>query len=112
MPKLVYPHPRDWAADEDRNQFGKKRTIRWNPANTLTEQATLAAAQKQHNLARGIRTYRDNAGLTTTAIAQAAGMEPSTVRAILNGSRHATLAALYALASTVDANLVVQLDQR
>lgn len=66
----------------------------------------LAAAQKQNDLAFKVRVNM-NYDKATSALAAFADVHPDTVRDVLNGSKHVTLTALYALTSGVGLQLAV-----
>lgn len=112
MPKKIYRSPREWlptseSPDErdERAQFGRTQAglLNWlSPAtNDLVGQALLAAAQKQHDLAIGIRRHQSLQGLTTEDLAAYAKVSAGTVRSVLNGSNHADLAILHVLCEAV-----------
>ncbi len=105
VPRLVYPYPRDWLVTAQKDRFGRQASLNWRTPKNALEATLIRAAQRQHSFARGIRSYRDGNGQTTADLAEATGMSEPTVRAILNGSRHASIAALFALADAVQADL-------
>lgn len=94
-------------ADQTR-LFGHAQAERltWSTPETALDQALLAAAQRQNDLA-----FRIRLGLSynrdTSALAAFADLHPDTVRDTLNGSKHATLALLHALTAGVELNLTV-----
>ena len=105
MPRKPYRSPRDWLVPAHSRQFGHGSAERldWQNAETPLDEALLSAARKQNDLAAAIR-FKFNYSKATTAAAAFADLHPDTVRDILNGSKHATLAVLYALAAGVGLN--------
>lgn len=106
--KQPYRRPRDWLSTEKdpdgkdpQRQFGKHAAPDWLPAKPGIETATLEAAKAQHDLARRIRRFRDDQGKTNEDIAKAIGVDARTVDRILNGSIHATVAQLHAIAAAL-----------
>jgi hypothetical protein len=108
VPRKPYRSPRDWLQSEQTRHFGTTRAddLNWHTPQTSLDEALLAAAQQQNNLALHIRA---NIGhrMPTPALAAFADLHPDTVRDILNGSKHATLAVLHALTSGLGLNLSV-----
>lgn len=98
MPRKPYRSPRDWLAADQSRFFGTVPVdgLQWNVPQSPLEEALFAAAKRQNDLALQIRmsmTY--NKG--TAALAAFADLHPDTVRDVLNGSKHVSLTALYAL---------------
>jgi len=75
--------------------------MEWLPAKTVRDKALLRSARQQHKIAQRIIRERDAKMLTTEQLADRADLHPDTVRAILNGSTHATLAVLSVLSDAV-----------
>lgn len=86
-------------------EFGRKAELVWKEATDDRQRALLAAARNQHNLARGVRAYRDRLGLTTEQVAEAVGLSPDHLRRILRGKAHVSLTDLHLIAAAVDAHI-------
>lgn len=87
-------------------EFGRKADLVWKEATDDRQRALLAAAKNQHNLARGIRAYRDRLGLTTEDVAETVGLSPDHLRKILRGKAHVSLTDLHLIAAAVDARII------
>lgn len=107
VPRKPYRSPRDWLPQDKYDQFGVAEEPDWLVPSDDLERILLEAAQKQHSLAIGIRTRRDRRRLKTEDLARMADLAPSTVRNILNGTKHADLPVLYALTDAVALELKV-----
>lgn len=110
VPRKPYRSPRDWldAAQSSHFGHGSADGFQWQKPETALDEALLAAAQMQNDLAFRIRiafTYNN----ATSAVASFSDLHPDTVRDILNGSKHATLSVLYALARGVGLDAAVTL---
>ncbi len=108
MPRKPYRSPRDWLHADETRWFGHARAkgLNWCTPQSGLEQALLAAAQSQNDLAFRIR-IKFNYDKATAALAAFADLHPDTVRDTLNGSKHATLAVLHALTAGVGLNFTV-----
>lgn len=108
MPRKPYRSPRDWLVPAQSSRFGHGTAegLEWQHAATPLDEALQAAARKQNDLAFLIR-LNFKYDRATTALAAFADLHPDTVRDILNGSKHATLAVLHALTAGVGLNLTV-----
>ena len=110
VPRKPYRSPRDWLDTAQSSHFGHGSAdgFQWQKPETALDEALLAAAQMQNDLAFRIRiafTYNNG----TSAVASFSDLHPDTVRDILNGSKHATLSVLYALARGVGLDAAVAL---
>lgn len=107
VPRKPYRSPRDWLPAHQRRLFGgpMPESLDWHTPETELEEALLDAAKAQSNLAFRIRT--SGYYVPTATIAAEADLHPDTVRDILNGSKHASLAALFALTAAVGRDLTV-----
>ncbi|CAB4920567.1 unannotated protein [freshwater metagenome] len=85
--------------------------LSWRDAQTPLDEALLAAAKKQCNLAFTIR-ITGGARMPPPALARAIGLHPDTVRDILNGSKHANLAVLHAMTATLGKDLAIKVHAR
>lgn len=112
VPRKPYRAPRDWLPEDLRDRFGRQARLEWLAAETPLDLSLREAAKRHHDLARGIRTWRDSSGQSTNDLAAAAGISVGTVRRILNGTNHLDMPTLFALAAAVDADLTVSLKRR
>lgn len=108
VPRKPYRSPRDWLHADQARFFGTVRAeaLQWLAPQSRLEEGLLAAAQRQCDLAFTIRlnmTYDRG----TSALAAVADLHPDTVRDVLNGSKHVSLTALYALTLGVGLKLAV-----
>lgn len=108
VPRKPYRSPRDWLLNDQSRFFGTVPVdgLQWNVPQSPLEEALVAAAKRQNDLAFQIRmsmTY--NKG--TAALATFADLHPDTVRDVLNGSKHASLTALHALTVGIGLELTV-----
>lgn len=107
MPRTPYQAPREWLHPDDRRGFGihnSPRTL--HPARGLDE-ALHAAAIRQHRLAKKIRDAARDQDVNIDDLATFADLHTDTVRDILNGTSHATLASIAVLARAVGLELRV-----
>ncbi len=108
MPRKPYRSPRDWLHPDQTRLFGNDSAQRltWHTPQSDLEQALLTAAQQQNDLAFTVR-VSGGRRMPTPALAIFADLHPDTVRDILNGSKHATLAVLHALTVGVGRELTI-----
>ncbi|GHJ60870.1 hypothetical protein NOK12_33880 [Nocardioides sp. OK12] len=103
MPKgTPLPQPRDWLRDDpDHNLFGRNKPVRWKSARSKSDRALVAAALTQHEFANALRAHLRNRRppMTTSALAQHAGLTIDQLRRILRGETHMTLAHMQLLAA-------------
>lgn len=107
VPRKPYRSPREWLPADQQRLFGSPtpESLNWHTPDTELEEVLLAAAKTQSDLAFHIRA--SGYYIPTVTIATQADLHPDTVRDILNGSKHASLAALYALTAAVGRDLTV-----
>lgn len=112
MPRKPYRSPRAWLVDEDPWLFGRYPVahLSWRTPESDLDAALLAAAMQQSSLALTIRAV-GGGRVSSQALAAAVDLHPDTVRDILNGTKHATLAVLHALAAAVGRDVAVSLVQ-
>ena len=108
VPRKPYRSPRDWLPADQRRSFGHSFAdgLDWHTPTTDLETALLNAAKQQCNLSFRIRV---NSGWRkpTPALAAAVDLHVDTVRDILKGNTHATLATLHALTAELGLDLTV-----
>lgn len=112
MPRKPYRAPRDWLPEDLRERFGRQARLEWLNAEGPLDLSLREAAKRHHDLARGIRTWRDSSGQSTDDLAARAGISVGTVRRILNGTTHLDLPTLYALTSAVHGKARVEISRR
>lgn len=108
MPRKPYRSPRAWLHADQTRLFGNSPAtgLQWHAPQSRLETALLAAAQRQSDLAFSIRVNMSY-DRATSVLAAFADLHPETVRDVLNGSKHASLTALYALTLGVGLELSV-----
>lgn len=109
VPRKPYRSPRDWLPFEQRRNFGWGAHDWLAPSNDL-ERALLDAAKQQSDLAFRIRISIGRA-VYMPDLAASIGVHVDTVRDMLNGSRHANLALLYALSNAVGLDVTIAAHQ-
>ena len=112
VPRKPYRSPREWLPARQQGLFGgpNPESLDWHTPETDLEVALLAAAKAQSNLAFGIRA--SGYYIPTANTAAQVDLHPDTVRDVLNGSKHASLAVLYALTDAVGRDLTVMSQHR
>jgi hypothetical protein len=108
VPRKPYRSPRDWLRADQTRLFGTSPAsgLQWRAPQSRLETALLAAAQRQSDLAFSIRISMSY-DRATSALAAFADLHPETVRDVLNGSKHVSITALYALTLGVGLDLNV-----
>lgn len=93
---------------EDRRLFGSTspKQLTWLTPQSELERALLTAAQRQCSIAFTVRALGGRR-MPAPALASAVDLHPDTVRDILNGSKHATLAVLHALTNVLGRDLKI-----
>lgn len=108
VPRKPYRSPREWLHADQARFFGSvpAKALQWMAPQSRLEEGLLAAAQRQSDLAFTIRlnmTYDRG----TSALAAFADLHADTVRDVLTGRKHVSLAAVHALTLGVGLDLVV-----
>jgi hypothetical protein len=108
VPRKPYRSPRDWLTGDHSNSFGHTSagSLDWKTPQSGLEEALLVAAKQQSDLSFSIR-VNSEWGTGTSQMASFADLHADTVRDVLNGTKHGTLAVLYALANAIGLTLTV-----
>lgn len=113
VPRKPYRSPRDWLPADQRGNFGHgyATALNWLPPTTSLDEALIAAAKQQSDLAHRIRISIGRA-VYMPDLAASIGVHVDTVRDMLNGSRHANLALVSALSNAVGLNVRIAAHQQ
>ena len=95
--------PRDWAAPEDRNLFGKEDEISWLEGGSVVEVSRIDASRLQHTLTVRIRRRLREKGYTIHSYADRAGVSYDRMAKVLRGE------AVMRLEDLADAELILGL---
>lgn len=113
MPRKPYRSPRDWLPDDQKRLFGYSQAsdLGWKIPQSTLDEALLAAAKQQSDLAFVIRVSIGR-NVSMPQLAASIDLHVDTLRDTLNGSRDASLAFLYALTDALGLDVTVAARRR